>query len=688
MNNKATDELEWLEQVEGEDALKWVETQNRRTADKLKSRTGFDALYTDARAALDAEGRIPLVHQQGDHFYELRKDAAHARGLYRRTTMDELRQPSPAWETVLDIDKLSADEGKKWVLKGITCAPPAHRRCLVSLSVGGRDSTVVREFDATALAFVDGGFTLDDAKGEAEWVDNDHIFVARADAPQHTSDAGYPRVVRLWKRGTPYEQAPVVFESDPSSVWTSARRIHMQGAHVDLISERKTFWTAVRYQWDGSKVHKLAIPEDAEVTGAYQRGLLLLLKSDWTVGGRAIREGTLVYARLSFLRGDTSNDDTGRIEVIAEPTDTRIVVGAWVTGAGVLVHVLDNVRSRLQMMRRDATGTWASVPVPVPVTGAVTLASASYDSNDILITYEDFLTPTSLYHIDGTSLQRTQIAQQPATFDADGFEATQQFATSKDGTRVPYFLVARKGLQTTGDHPTHIFAYGGFRVPLTPSYSGTYESLSGAYGKLWLERGGVFALANIRGGGEYGPQWHRAALRENRPRAFEDLEAIAEDLANRGISSAKHIAIEGRSNGGLLVSATLARRPELYGAVVCGVPLTDMRRYHKLLAGSSWMAEYGDPDNADDWAFIGPYSPLHNIRAGADYPPILIYTSTKDDRVHPAHARKLAHKMLAQGHDALYYENLEGGHLGSSTNEQLAYRLALVYTFLWQHLKN
>jgi prolyl oligopeptidase len=344
------------------------------------------------------------------------------------------------------------------------------------------------------------------------------------------------------------------------------------------------------------------------------------------------------------------------------------------------------VRGRLYRYEPAENGGWQRRAIPFPDHGSLGVMTVDDEKGDLFVRFETFTTPPALYHVPAADPKPALLMSQEPTFDGGRFEVSQHWATSADGTRVPYFMVARKGLELDGTNPTHIFSYGGFRVPLTPSYSGSYEPLHGAYGKLWLERGGVFVLANIRGGGEFGPAWHSAALLENRVRSFEDFEAIAEDLIARRVTSPQHLGIEGRSNGGLLVAATMLRRPDLYGAVICGVPLADMKRYHRLLAGASWMAEFGNPDDPQHWAFIREYSPYHNLEAGKDYPAVFFFTSTLDDRVHPGHARKMGAKMEALGYEVWYYENIEGGHGGSVTNEQLAFRVAQAYAHLWNQL--
>jgi prolyl oligopeptidase len=497
------------------------------------------------------------------------------------------------------------------------------------------------------------------------------------------TDSGYPRVVKRWRRGTPLAAAETVHEGASGSVSVGAFRGRSPAGDVDLVREGTSFWTAERYQLlDGRKV-RLELPDTATVNGVFQGRLVVSLKRDWERGAERYAQGSVLVADLSALRGE----DGGLVDVVIAPDGETVVESVSITDRHLLVTVLENVRGRVYRFTPGPEGAWDRALIAFPDNGSIAVTSTDGERGDFFARYESFTTPPTLYHVDADGWLPQAVAAQAPTFDGERFVTEQFFATSADGTRVPYFVVMDRDTERNGANPTHIFSYGGFRNALTPSYSGSYEALYGAYGKLWLERGGVFVLANIRGGGEFGPAWHAAALKQNRERAFEDFEAIAEDLVARRITSPERLGIEGRSNGGLLVGATMVRRPELYGAVICGVPLLDMKRYHRLLAGASWMAEYGDPDKPGEWAWISRYSPYQNLVEGVDYPATFFYTSTRDDRVHPGHARKMAAKMEALGQETWYYENLEGGHGGSSTNDQLAYRLALAYTHLWSQLR-
>lgn len=673
----------WLEGIDDDKALDWVRNQNQATADRLKSGPLFEELYTQAKAILNSASRLPNVYQDEGWLYNFWRDEKNPRGVFRRTTLQGFAVEDPAWEVVLDIDALAKKEQQQWVFKGMRCLPKHPQHCLIRLSPGGGDAVVVREFNAVTRTFVENGFRLPLAKGSASWIDANTLFVATDFGEGSMTSSGYPSIVKRWQRGTPLAAASLIHQGDLNSVSVSAFRMHSAGPDIDMVREGTTFWTSERYQLvDGNK-HKLELPPSATINGAFQGRLIISLKEPWTRAGTTYRQGAVLIADTTALTAGGN----GKIEVMIEPDDTTVVQSVTPTDATVLVTVLENVRGKIYRYTPGSEGRWERKLVGFPDNGSLQITSTDDASGNFFARYESFTSPPALYYVTPADWQPQKVKSQAPTFDGSGYQTEQYFATSADGTRVPYFVVLPRDVQLDGNNPTHIFSYGGFRNSLTPSYSGSYEKLSGAYGKLWLDRGGVFVLANIRGGGEFGPAWHAAALKQNRYLAFEDFEAVAEDLIKRNITSPKHLGIEGRSNGGLLVSATMTRRPELYGAVICGVPLADMKRYHKLLAGASWMAEYGDPDIPAEWEYIKEYSPYHNLSADVEYPAVFFYTSTRDDRVHPGHARKMAARMQALGHEVWYYENMEGGHGGSSTNDQLAYRLALAYTHLWTQLK-
>jgi len=663
----------WLEEVAADAPLAFAREQNARTQAALGG-SDYEALQTRLRAFLDSDTRIPAVEKHGAWYYNFWKDAQHPRGLWRRTTPAEYRKEAPAWDVVLDVDALAAAEGENWVWQGTEFLRPQARRCLVRLSRGGADAVVIREFDADARAFVAGGFALPEAKAHAHWRDEDSLFVATDFGPGSLTTSGYPRVVKRWDRGTPLADAATVYEGVAGDVWVYAWRDRTPGFERDVIRRGTTFFTSETYLLQDGAPVRVPVPDSA-VVSLHRDLAFVWLRHDWAVNGTTFPAGALLATGLDALLAGAPD-----FAVLFNPAERTSLADFSPTRHHVIVNELHDVKSRLAVLTRDGA-TWSRAPLPgLPAIGTVAAGAVDADeSDDYFATVTDFVTPTRLLHGTIGAGAPEVLKALPAAFDASALAVTQHAAISADGTRVPYFEVARRDLAHDGRNPTLVTGYGGFEIPLLPAYSGTV-------GMGWLERGGVYVVANIRGGGEFGPRWHEAALRERRPRAYEDFIAVAEDLVRRGVTTPAHLGAMGGSNGGLLMGNMLTRRPDLFGAIVCAVPLLDMRRYHRLLAGASWMAEYGDPDDPGDWAFLRTYSPYHNLRAGVRYPPLLLMTSTRDDRVHPGHARKMAARMQEAGHDVLYFENIEGGHGGAADNAQLARMSALQYTFLWSRL--
>jgi prolyl oligopeptidase len=665
----------WLEDVDSERALDWVRDRNAETERELTALPGYAGLRARLKTILDARDRIPYVGHHDGRFYNFWRDADHERGIWRRTTLDEYRKPQPTWETVLDLDALARSEGENWVWAGVSFLEPHGTRCLVSLSRGGGDAHVVREFDVAARAFVDGGFTVPEAKTSVGWIDADTLFVATDVGPDSMTASGYPRVVKAWRRGTPLDEATLVYAAQPDDLSASAWADPTPGHARQFVLRQIDFYTSDLFlrDADDGRLTPIAKPADANAF-ALRDQLIVELRSDWTIDGRTWPQGALLAIGFDrFMAGARDFD------VLFEPSATTSLDGIAATRTALFVTILDNVKNRVVEWHR-AGGGWRRRDVAVPGMGALHVSAVDeYDSDQVFLTVTDFLTPSSLYLMDAGSDARTLLKSMPAFFDAAPYAVSQYTAHSPDGTSVPYFVVMRKDVPLDGTHPTLLYGYGGFEVSLTPFYSGVT-------GEAWLAQGGVYVLANIRGGGEFGPRWHQAALKENRQNAFDDFLAVAEDLVRRGITQPRHLGIMGGSNGGLLVGAALTQRPELFGAVACQVPLLDMRRYHELLAGASWIGEYGDPDEPDEWAYLARYSPYHNVDPDRHYPRVLFTTSTRDDRVHPAHARKMAARMRDQGHDVLYWENTEGGHAGAANNEQTATMWALTYAFMLSQL--
>jgi prolyl oligopeptidase len=676
---KPTDPYLWLEDVGGDKALDWVRARNAESQKQLQGDLAYTSLREDLLAILDSDDKIPVVGKIGAHYYNFWKDKENPRGLWRRTTLAEYRKPAPAWEVLLDVDALNQAEGENWVWHGADCLKPtppdaAYERCLIALSRGGADADVTREFDLVGKTWVKDGFYRPEAKGELSWIDRDTVFVGTDFGPGSMTDSGYPRIAKEWKRGTPLAAARTVFEGKPQDISITAYHDDTRGFERDFVQRGLTFYTNELYlRGDDGELTRLDLPDGAS-KGAHREWLTVELRQPWSVGGKEYAAGSLLAIHLdAFLAGKRDFD------VLFEPTETTSLTGASWTRNHLLLNVLDDVKNRITVLTPGRKG-WRRAPLTgMPKFGTIALGAVDDEESDAyFMTATDFVTPTTLY-LGEVGRTPEPLKKMPTFFDATGLKIEQHFARSKDGTRVPYFQVSRPGQPLNGRNPTLLYGYGGFEIALTPNYSGTV-------GRAWLSQGGTYVMANIRGGGEYGPRWHQAALRENRMRAYEDFAAVAEDLIARKVTTPKHLGIQGGSNGGLLVGNMFVHYPQLFGAVVCQVPLLDMQRYHKLLAGASWVAEYGDPDQPDDWKFLQAYSPYHNVKAEVDYPPVLFTTSTRDDRVHPGHARKMMARMQEQEHEVWYYENIEGGHGGAADNAQLATMQALGYTFLRQKL--
>ena len=672
-----TDPWLWLEDVEGEKALDWVRARNAVTEAELASTPEFEQLESDILAILDSEAKIPYVEKIGDYYYNFWKDAQHERGIWRRTTLEEFRKADPEWDTVIDLDALNAVEDENWVWHGADCLRPDYDRCLVALSRGGADADVTREFDLETQTWVEDGLFRPEAKGALSWLDRDTVYVSTDFGPGSMTDSGYPRTARIWKRGTPMSDATLVIEGEPTDVAVSAGRDHSPGFVRDF-----AFRSIAFYNYEGFLVRPDGTLDKIDVQNSanksiHREWLGLELREPWTVGETTYPAGAFLVTNFDdFMAGGRD------FEVLFEPTPSTSLSGVTWTRNHVVLNVLDDVKNRLWVMTPGEGGDWTrSAFVGAPEIGKVSVSAVDPDESDaVWVMAESYLTPDTL-SLATIGEQPEVLKTLPSFFDASTHEMSQHFATSKDGTRIPYFMVAPKDLPLDGSTPTLLYGYGGFEISMLPSYSATV-------GKAWLSKGGVYVVANIRGGGEYGPRWHQAALKANRHKAYEDFAAVARDLAGRKVTSPEHLGIQGGSNGGLLMGNMLTQYPELFGAIVVQVPLLDMQRYHKLLAGASWMAEYGNPDKPEEWAFIQTFSPYHLYEPGKDYPPTLFMTSTRDDRVHPGHARKMMAKMLEGGEDVRYYENIEGGHGGSANNKQAAHMSALAYTFLWNQLND
>lgn len=668
----------WLEEVEGERALEWVHARNKECFAELEADARYGKFLSQAEKLLNAKDRIPYGSIRGKYVYNFWQDAEHVRGIMRRTTPESYRLAKPEWETVLDIDALAKAEDENWVYKGTTWLAPDYERCLIKLSRGGTDASVHREFDTLAKRFVEGGFALPEAKSGVTWLDRDTLLVGTDWGEGSLTESGYPRVAKRWKRGTPLAKATTIFEGRHEDIGIWPRVMDSGEETIALVDQSLTFFTgAYHVIGPDGEMTRLPLQESADLAGFYAGRLLFTLREAWEVDGQTHAQGALLAINAAVFQA------TGKlptIETIYTPDERTSIEGVTVSRSGLYVTLLQNVKGRiLRFSVNPQSGQWSSKPVPLPENGTVSISAAGPHSETIFINYEDHVTPDRLSEFDAGANKLSTLKSLAARFDAGDLEVHQHMAKSADGTAVPYFVIHRKGLKPDGSTPTILYGYGGFEISLKPSYSATI-------GKLWLERGGAYAVANIRGGGEFGPRWHKAALKTERQRAYDDFIAVGEDLAKRGITSPKHLGISGGSNGGLLVGAIFTQRPDLLNAVVCRVPLLDMIRYTKLLAGASWAAEYGDPEDPKMREAILRYSPYQNVFPDKKYPKVFIETSTKDDRVHPGHARKMVARMREQGHEVLYYENTEGGHAAGANLKQHARRYALEYVYFSRQL--
>ncbi|MFE7108112.1 prolyl oligopeptidase family protein [Streptomyces sp. NPDC057575] len=660
----------WLEDIDGEAALAWVAERNAETAAALSADAGFAALKERLREVLDASDRIPYTVRRGAFLYNFWQDAGQVRGVWRRTTPEQYRKESPDWEVLLDVDALAAAEGEKWVWAGAQVRRPDHDRALVCLSRDGGDAVVVREFDLATRTFVEDGFRVGEAKTRIGWIDADTVFIGADLGPDSLTEAGYPRTVRRWRRGTPLEEAELVFEAGTGDVAAWGRHDSTPGFERDFVSRWLDFFRSETYLLtpDTSLV-RIDVPDDANAY-AHRHHLIVTLKSDW-LGQPA--GSLLAFDFDAFLAGDRT------AQVLFTPDARTALAGHSWTRHHLILETMRDVSTHIEVLTPTPGGGWERKPLAdVPALSRVTVVDTDPDvSDEYFLDVSGFLQPSALQH-GRIGAESELLKQAPARFDTAGLTVKQHFAPSQDGTRVPYFVIG-PGHSPATPGPTLLYGYGGFEVPLIPSYDAVT-------GRAWLERGGTYVIANIRGGGEYGPDWHQAALGADRPRAFEDFAAVATDLVARGITTPAMLGAVGGSNGGLLMGAMLTRCPHLFGAIVAQVPLLDMLRFHKLLAGASWTAEYGNPDNEADLPHLRELSPYHRLTADRVYPPVLLTTSTRDDRVHPGHARKTAARLRELGHPVLFHENTGGGHAGASDNEQSAHNEALTHTFLWQHL--
>jgi prolyl oligopeptidase len=651
--------------------MEWVNAKNAATIATLTRSPLYQPFYDRIKQILDSKDKIAFPEIMGNSIYNFWKDADHERGIWRRTTWASYASANPSWETVIDLDSLSKAEGVTWSWSGADCLEPAYRRCIVSLSRGGSDATELREFDLTSRTFVPGGFKLPEAKSWTTWMNDSTVLVGTDYGPGSMTTSGYARIVKLWKRGTPLSAATTVFEAPADHVGTFGLSVDAGGRRFVRLVDATDFFHSAQYVYQNGTMVKIDVPADADL---YQVGdrLVVYVRDPWTVAGKTWPTGALVSSSFDDFVGGKRD-----IQLVMQPGPRETIDGVTTTRDYLLLNVLNNVRGELRRYHYQR-GAWTAAKVPAPDLGTVNVAAQSPFSNRYFFTFTNFIQPTTLYLAteDGSV---SEIKRLPAMFDASALVVEQDEATSADGSKIPFFVVHRRDMKHDGSNPTLFTAYGGFEVANTPFYSGTT-------GAAWMERGGVFVVGNIRGGGEFGPAWHRAGLKEHRQRIYDDFTAVSEQLIKDSITTPAHLGIRGGSNGGLLMGVALTQHPDLYNAILIQNPLLDMKRYNHLLAGASWMAEFGDPDKPDDWAYISRYSPYQNLKPGVKYPTVMFTTTTRDDRVHPGHARKMAAKMESMGIPFYYFENTEGGHGAGVTNAQVAKELALTFVYLWRQL--
>ncbi len=661
----------WLEDIDGAAALAWVAEQNARTLARFGG-PRFKADSETLTAIFDRPDNIPYVTRRGGLLYNFWQDAAHPRGLWRRTTLASFLTDGPDWETLLDLDTLAADEGQDWVWGGASTLPPAHERAILRLSRGGSDAVELREFDLTRKAFVESGFYLPEAKGGVAWLDADTLLLSSAygGEPMQTR-SGYARTVRRWARGADPLAGPVLFEIDNDAMATAAV--------VDRTADTERVWFFDRFGFFDERVWlgdqngpqaRLDVPTDAQI-GFNRDWLVLKTRTPWTVAGTTYAPDTLLGGAIADILAGTP-----RLQVLFEGSERIALKYFFWAGSRLVLSILDNLRPRYDVFTPSATGWAGSRLSGLPETGVVSAwrldAEETESNGDVLVNAEDPLTTPAL-SLFAPGAAPTVLKRAPTVFNASGLIVTRHEAVSTDGERIPYVQVGPA--DETGNAPVLMTGYGGFGLPREPGYVPSV-------GKLWLEPGGTYVLTHIRGGGEFGTRWHEAGRQAGKILSHDDFAAVAADLVRRGVTQPKRIAATGGSNGGILITNMLTRYPERFGALFCTIPLIDMRRYPKLLAGASWIAEYGDPDKAEDWAFLQRYSAYHAAEAGRDYPPILIATTRRDDRVHPGHARKMTAKLQAMGYDAYFYEPEAGGHGYGKDNKERAAFIALGYGFL------
>jgi prolyl oligopeptidase len=674
-----TDPFIWLEDVSGDRAMAWVKAENAKTADVLEKHPRFAGLYADALALAEDKDRLPTPAFRGGSIYNLWQDAEHVRGIWRRTSLAGYKTPAPPWETVLDLDQLAAAEHANWFWHGANCYLPDERICLVSLSDGGEDATTEREFDLASGKFVQGGFTLPKSKQTVAWTGPDELLVSREWGPGTMTASGYPFVVKSLKRGQPLDAAVEVYRGKESDVSVQpATLVDGDGHRATIIVRGITFFENETWLVTASGPVKLALPAKSNVQTLVAGRLLISLDQDWIASGRKFAQGSLVSLALDAVAAHPAQLEP---ELVYSPGPRESLGDVTATRTRLIVSHYENVKGRAAVYSPIEGGKWSRQPLPLPDLASIDVVAADSRSEQAFVSVRSFLIPTSYWLVDAATAHQEVARQLPAKFDASGLTVDQHEAKSRDGTRIPYFVVRPKALKLNGQNPTILNAYGGFQIAQTPFYSASY-------GKLWLTQGGVYVLANIRGGGEFGPAWHEAGLKTHRQLIFDDFAAVGRDLIKRKITSPRRLGIVGGSNGGLLMGVEFVQHPELWNAVQIAVPLLDMLRYEQIAAGASWVGEYGSVSVPEERAFLASISPYHTVKKGARYPLPFIWTTTKDDRVGPQHARKFAARLQSLGIPYQYYEVIEGGHAAGANLKEQAHTTALGLTYFTRQLKD
>ena len=658
------DKYLWLEEVLADNSLEWARSQNKKTIETFSSDPEFEHLVDRMTEVLQTKEKIAFADFIHDGYvYNTWYDEKNIQGLVRRSKMMTYKSGNPEWEVLLDLDLLSSSEGEKWVYHGASISPD-KKKALIFLSPGGTDADTMREFDLEKKEFVEGGFSLPISKGSASWMSDNELFLERDFGPETLTKSGYPRTIRKLKRGQKLEDAEVIFTTSKEDTLLYVNTHHEHGKINSYVHKRMDFYSGEIHRFDGHGFKKLDMPVKFDISNHNLDYLYIGLRQDWK----------------NFKSGDFIAYDfhTERFELIFSPDEKSSIYASAMTGDGVMLIVDTDVKGNLYKFKKSGF-EWVKRRVDLPPNGSVDYLTTDQETSNFLVSFDSFNTPLSYFFGTDDKIE-CLIKKSPAFFNYEDLEVSQQFCKSTDGTMVPYFLVHKKGLKLNGLNPTILYGYGGFEISLKSHFANLL-------GMGWLDKGGVYVLSNIRGGGEYGPLWHQCALKENRVRTYQDFFSIAEELIAKKITSREHLGAMGGSNGGLLMGVCYTQRPDLFKAINCGVPLLDMHRYHKLLAGHSWIAEYGNPDDEIDGKYIRELSPYQRIDKDQKNAPVMyINTSTKDDRVHPGHARKFAAKLSEFNLPYFYHENIDGGHAGASNMRELAFMKALDYMFFWKHL--